>query len=77
MLPSLTLPMFIFQGECDANVSVQDARDAATTFEAAGKTNLTLYTFPDADHDLNVSAYFYGAPLPDGFRALFRTIGGK
>lgn len=77
MLPSLTLPIFIFQGECDANVSVQDARDAAAAFKAAGKTNLTLYTFPDADHDLNVSAYFYGAPLPDGFRALFRTIGGK
>lgn len=77
MLTSLTLPISIFQGECDANVSVQDARDAAAAFESAGKHNLTLHTFPDADHDLNISAYFYGAPLPDGFRTLFRTIGGK
>ena len=72
-LPTLDLPIFIFHGELDPNVSEQGVYDIEEAFQKAGKTNLTVQVFPGADHDLNYMQYLYSGQIPDGFRALLDT----
>lgn len=74
MLTALDLPIHIFQGEADANVSVQQSRDAKAAFDAAGKGNLALHTYGGADHDLNYSYYLVTGSLPQPFIDLFHTL---
>ncbi|MEM5770914.1 MAG: dienelactone hydrolase family protein, partial [Bacillota bacterium] len=72
-LLALNLPIFIFHGELDANVSEQGVYDIEEAFQKAGKDNLTPQVFPGADHDLNYVQYLYSGQIPDGFRALLDT----
>lgn len=72
-LPTLDLPIHIFHGTYDANVSVQQAYDIEETFRQLGKTNLTTHIYPKADHDLNYMDYLETGQLPEGFVDIFRT----
>ena len=72
-LLALDLPIFIFHGELDANVSEQGVYDIEEAFQKAGKTNLTATVFPGADHDLNYVQYVYSGQIPDGIKALLDT----
>lgn len=74
MLTTLSLPVFLFHGEADANVPVQDARDALAQAQAAGRPALTLHTYPGHDHDLNAGVYLLGGTLPQGLHDLFQTL---
>lgn len=69
-LLALDLPIFIFHGELDANVSAQGVYDIEEAFQKAGKTNLTARVFPGADHDLNYLQYLYTGLVPDGIQAV-------
>ena len=74
MLAELDLPIHIFHGTADLNVSVQGVYDIEAAFKALGKTNLTAHIFPDMDHDLNYLVYPLTGELPESFTDLFQTI---
>lgn len=71
----LNLPIYIFQGEIDANVPAQQARDIAQAFRTAGKTNLHLQEFGWHDHDLNYALYPMQGVISEGLQAIFDTVG--
>ncbi len=74
MLAALYLPIHIFHGTADLNVSVQGVYDIESTFQNLGKTNLTLHVFPGMDHDLNYLVYPLTGGIPESFTDLFQTI---
>lgn len=65
-LLKLDIPIAIFHGELDGTTSIEGVREAESAFRAAGKTNLVVRAYPDADHDLNwtIEAARRGAPAP-------------
>lgn len=71
VLPKLELPIYIFHGQCDANVSVQGVLDIQAAFQELGKQNLTVHIYPDTDHDLNYAIYPMTGQLPQGFEDIF------
>lgn len=72
-LPSLALPIHIFQGVFDANTRVEDTYDIRDTFTKLGKDNLTAHIYPDANHNLNYEQWLYGKGLPHGLKDIFHT----
>lgn len=70
-LPKLDLPIHIFHGTRDANVSVEGVYDVAAKFEELGKTNLEIHIYEGADHDLNYMQYIYTGALPEGLVDIF------
>lgn len=75
-MPQLTLPIYIFQGSIDANVPVEQSREIAEAFQAAGKTNLHLMEFEMHDHDLNYILYPLYGTVSEGMQAIFDTAKG-
>ena len=73
MLAELTVPIHIFHGDQDLNVSVQGVYDIAAEFEKLGKTNLTTHIYEGAEHNLNVMNHLIGGEMPQGFIDLFRV----
>lgn len=49
----LNIPIIIGMGENDQSVPVESARFLDAKFKEAGKNNLTLKVYPEADHRLN------------------------
>ena len=70
-LLKLTVPIAIFHGELDGTTRVEGVRETSAAFVAAGKTTLTVRTYPGLDHDLGwtpASAKGAGtAPFQDAF----------
>jgi pimeloyl-ACP methyl ester carboxylesterase len=66
-LLSLSIPVFIAMGEDDDTVPIASAWHARERFAAAGKSNLTLITYPGADHALSDRS---GSHLADAWHAL-------
>ncbi|MCW5754387.1 MAG: hypothetical protein KIT24_06765 [Phycisphaeraceae bacterium] len=54
MLP-LDIPIAIFHGALDGTCRVEGVHEARAAFDAAGKPNLFVRLFDDADHDLNLT----------------------
>jgi pimeloyl-ACP methyl ester carboxylesterase len=54
-LLKLDMPILLGIGERDESVPVESARFLASQFEVAGKRNLTLRVYPDADHRLSAN----------------------
>ena len=52
--------------ELDGTTSIEGVREAEKAFRAAGRTNLVVRAYPDADHDLNwtIEAASRGGPAP-------------
>ncbi len=75
-LLKLDIPMAIFHGELDGTCSIEGVREAEKAFRAAGKTNLVVRAYPDADHDLNwtLEAASGGGPAP--FQEAFDFVAG-
>lgn len=76
IMPQLDLPIYIFQGTIDANVPVEQSREIAEAFRAAGKTNLHLKEFEMHDHDLNYITYPLYGTISEGLQAIFDTAKG-
>ena len=60
---SLEIPILIGHGEADQSVPVQSSLSLKEAFEDAGKSNLTLRTFPNADHTLTAGEHNYRREL--------------
>lgn len=71
ILPSLDIPIYIFQGVQDANTPVSDTYEIKKTFEELGKTNLHTYIFENHDHDLNYIIYPFYNEIPEGIKKIF------
>lgn len=71
VLPTLDLPIYIFHGKYDANVSYKGVEDLADAFAALGKENLHVTIVEDGDHDLNYLEYVSTGNIPEGLQALF------
>lgn len=74
-LMTLDLPIYIFQGQYDANTPAEDAAAIEDAFQAAGKTNLSVQVFSGHDHDLNFLECLSADVLPAGLQALLDTVG--
>lgn len=72
-LPQLDMPIHIFHGTYDANVSVQGVYDIQDKFEALGKDNLQIHVFDDNDHDLNYVMYVLTGEVPEGIAEIFEV----
>jgi pimeloyl-ACP methyl ester carboxylesterase len=68
----LTVPIGIFHGDLDGTTRVEGVHETAAAFRAAGKSSLTVRTYPGHDHDLNWTPQSVrtGGPVPlrDAFR---------
>ncbi len=51
-LLKLSVPIGIFHGELDGTTRVEGVREVEAAVKAAGRTNLTVITYPGLDHDL-------------------------
>ncbi|MFA6784469.1 MAG: alpha/beta hydrolase [Sphaerochaeta sp.] len=70
MIPQLSLPVYVFQGEADANVPVQRVLDLASHMQELGKTNFHVQVFPSHDHDLNFLLYPLQQVVSEGLSSL-------
>ena len=68
---SLTVPIYIFQGEDDANIPISDIDKIRNDFKKRGKSNLHIFTFPGHDHDLNYLQYIFTGTIPNGLQSVF------
>jgi pimeloyl-ACP methyl ester carboxylesterase len=74
-LPRLDLPIYVFHGEDDANVSVAGVLDLQARFAQKGKTNLQCFVFKGHDHDLNYMLWPVKKTIPEGIRKIFDVAG--
>lgn len=74
VLPLLDLPIHIFSGEYDFMTPMCQAVDTDKKFRQLGKTNLTLHTFKNHDHDLNIIKYVLQGEHSVGMRSIFDTV---
>lgn len=69
----LSIPIFIFQGEDDANTPVEGVYDLRKRFDKAGKKNLHENIFPGANHDLNFVDWVVDKKMPAGIAKMFEV----
>lgn len=67
------IPIFIFHGTDDANVSVEGVFDLKTRFEACNKENLTVNVFKGHNHDLNFLDRITKKEWSEGYRSIFKN----
>lgn len=65
-LLALSMPLLVAMGEADQAVPIESARYLSEQFTQHQKSNLTLLSYPDADHALRSNSHFY---LPDFWHA--------
>ena len=70
-LLKLDVLLAIFHGENDGACRVEGALAAQRAFQAAGKSNLTVRTYPKTDHDLNWASYLRDGKVPPAFADMF------
>lgn len=68
---SLNVPIYIFQGEDDANIPISDLDKIRDDFKKWGKSNLHIFTFPKHDHDLNYLQYIFTGTISNGLQHVF------
>lgn len=73
VLPKLDLPIHIFHGTCDANVSVNGVKDIEEKFKKLKKKNLCTHIFENHDHDLNYLWYPLYETISEGLNSIFNT----
>lgn len=71
ILCSLTIPIYIFQGEDDANIPISDIDKIRNDFEKKNKSNLCIFTFPKHDHDLNYLQFIFSGIVSEGLSKVF------
>ena len=70
MIPQLERPVYVFQGEDDANVPVQRVLDLASHMQELGKMNFHVQVFAGHDHDLNYLLYPLQQVVSEGLTSL-------
>lgn len=70
---SVTVPIYIFQGEEDANIPLADIGKMRTDFEKTGRKNLHIATFKGHNHDLNYLQYIFDGTISEGLQCVFDT----
>jgi pimeloyl-ACP methyl ester carboxylesterase len=65
-LLALDMPLAIFHGDLDGACRVEGVHETQSAFKSAGRSNLTVHLYPDANHDLNWTqkAFEDGGPKP-------------
>ena len=74
-LPRLKIPIYIFQGEDDANASVKGVYEIQTIFQEKQKSNLQCFVFKGHNHDLNYMDYPTKKTIPEGIQKIFDIAG--
>ena len=74
-LPRLDLPIFVFHGEDDGNVSVAGVLDLKDRFAQKNKTNLQCFIFKGHDHDLNYMLWPVKKTISEGIQKIFDVAG--
>ena len=65
------IPIYIFQGEDDANCPVEGVYDLQERFKKAGKANLHAFVFKAHNHDLNYIDWITKKEMPEGIKKIF------
>lgn len=73
VMPTLDLPIYIFQGELDQNCGTDGVYAVRDKFAELNKNNLTIHIFESHDHGLNSNDILNGE-IPAGIQALINTI---
>lgn len=69
----IDIPIFIFHGDADGNVSVEGVYDIQSRFEQAGKMNLRCFIFEGHNHDLNYLDWPFEHKISEGLNTIFNT----
>jgi pimeloyl-ACP methyl ester carboxylesterase len=67
------VPIYIFQGENDANCPVEGVYDLRARFDKAGKKNLHEFVFKGHNHDLNYQDWIAKGEISEGIKKIFET----
>ena len=70
-LPRLDIPIYIFQGEDDANASVKGVYEIEKIFSDKQKTNLRCFVFKGHNHDLNYLDFPSKKSISEGIKKIF------
>lgn len=73
-LPKVDIPIYIFHGNLDANVPVEQVHAIEQIFKTSGKSNLTSYTFGGHDHDLNFVNIILTGTIPEGIQTILDCV---
>lgn len=71
---NINQPIYIFQGEEDANTPIEGVYDLENRFKEAGKKNLNCYYFKGHNHDLNYTDWPVKGTISPGLMKIFETI---
>ena len=71
----IEIPIYIFHGEDDANVSVAGVMDLQNRFAQKNKTNLHAFVFKGHDHDLNYMLWPLKKTISEGIQKIFDAAG--
>jgi pimeloyl-ACP methyl ester carboxylesterase len=71
----IDIPIYIFHGEDDANVSVAGVMDLQDRFAQKNKTNLHAFVFKGHDHDLNYMLWPLKKTISEGIQKIFDAAG--
>lgn len=69
----LKMPIYIFQGEDDANCDVNWVYDLKKRFAENAGTNLQTFVFKGHNHDLNFLNWVMAKKMPDGISKIFEV----
>lgn len=67
------IPIYIFHGVDDANVTIEGMYDLQSRFTEAHKTNLQCFSFEEHNHDLNYLDWPYKQEISKGLNAIFEA----
>lgn len=73
VLPKLSIPVFIFQGEADSMTPAHYIPMVKERFAAEGKANLHAEIFKGHSHDLNYFEFVIHNKISKGLQSIFQT----
>jgi pimeloyl-ACP methyl ester carboxylesterase len=75
-LLALDVRLAIFHGELDGACRVEGVRETEAAMKEAGKTNLTVRIYPEANHELNWTPRAANGEVPPIYREVLDLIAG-
>jgi hypothetical protein len=74
-LPRLDIPIYLFQGEDDANTSVKGVNEIEKIFPEKQKTNLHCFVYMGHNHNLNYLDFPSKKSISEGIKKIFEISG--
>jgi len=68
-----SIPIYIFQGQNDANCPAEGVYDLRDRFQKAGKKNLHVFVFDGENHDLDYLDWITKKEMPPGIKSIFAS----